>query len=107
MRKTPVLVISLVLSLSFIFATSVKAYNFTGTQWSGLTTTFNVDIPGASGLWNTAFEQAMGRWNAATIFEFRIRRDTLESPCDRRDSENGVGFRGDVCGEAFGENTWR
>ena len=56
----------------------------------------------------------MGRWNAATIFEFRIRRDTFENPCDGvpvvgetsdGDSENGVGFVIDVCGEAFGENT--
>ena len=53
----------------------------------------------------------MGRWNAATIFEFRIRRDTFESPCDGLptgtsdgDFENGVRFVSDVCGEAFGEN---
>ena len=68
--------------------------------------TFNVDIPSDDGLWNTAFEQAMGRWNAATIFDFRIRRDTYEDPCDAPDSENGVGFAADLCGEEdFGDNT--
>ena len=53
----------------------------------------------------------MGRWNAATNFEFRIRRETFESPCDglptrtsEGDFENGVGFVSDVCGDAFGEN---
>ena len=55
-----------------------------------------------------------GPWNAATIFEFRIRRDTFENPCDGvpvvgetsdGDFENGVGFVSDVCGEAFGVNS--
>ena len=112
MRKPPVLLISLVLSVAIVSATSVKAYVLQDHRWPTATTTFHVDIPGADGLWNTAFEQAMGRWNAATIFEFKIRRDTYESPCDGLptrstggDSENGVAFVSDVCGEAFGENT--
>ena len=43
---------------------------------------------------------------AATIFDFRIRRNTYEDPCDAPDSENGVGFAADLCGEEdFGENT--
>ena len=98
--------------LSISFATSVNAYVLFDFTWPSATTTFNVDIPGADGLWDTAFEQAMARWNAATIFEFKIRRDTFESPCDGLptrtsvgDSENGVAFVSDVCGEAFGENT--
>ena len=102
----------LVLSLSVIFATSVKAYVLYDHSWPSATTTFNVDIPGADGKWNTAFEQAMERWNVATIFEFKIRRVTFESPCDGLpvgtsdgDFENGVGFVSDVCGDAFGENT--
>ena len=45
----------------------------------------------------------MARWNDATIFDFRIRRDTYEDPCDGADSESGVAFAEDVCGEAFGE----
>ena len=48
----------------------------------------------------------MGRWNAATIFEFKIRRDTYENPCDSGDSESGVGFAADLCGEEdCGDNT--
>ena len=102
------------LSVAVIFATSVKAYVLFDHKWPSATTTFNVDIPGADGLWNTAFESAMGRWNAATSFEFRIRRDTFENPCDGvpvvgetsdGDFENGAGFVSDVCGEAFGANT--
>ena len=102
------------LSVAVIFATSVKAYVLSDHKWPSATTTFNVDIPGADGLWNTAFESAMGRWNAATIFEFRIRRDTFENPCDGvpvvgetsdGDFENGAGFVSDVCGEAFGANS--
>ena len=105
MRKPPVLLILLVLSVAVVSATSVNAYVLLDYRWPSATTTFNVDIPGADGKWNTAFEQAMGRWNAATIFEFRIRSDTFEDPCDTGDSENGVGFVIDVCGEAFGDNT--
>ncbi len=88
-----------------MFATTVKAYVLKDYRWPSATTTFNVDIPEADGLWNTAFEAAMARWNDAAIFDFRIRRDTYEDPCNTGDSENGVGFADDVCGEAFGENT--
>ena len=98
--------------MAIVSATSVKAYVLGDYRWTSATTTFNVDMPGADGLWNTAFESAMARWNAATIFEFRIKHDTFESPCDGLptrttggDSENGVAFVSDVCGEAFGENT--
>ena len=106
MRKPPVLLILLVLSVAVVSATSVNAYVLLDYRWPSATTTFNVDIPGADGKWNTAFEQAMGRWNAATIFEFRIRRDTYENPCDGGDDESGVGFAADLCGEEdFGDNT--
>ena len=94
------------LSVAVIFATSVKAYVLQDHRWPTATMTFNVDIPGADGLWNTAFEQAMGRWNASTIFDFRIRHDTYENPCDGGDAESGVGFAADLCGEEdFGDNT--
>ena len=106
MRNPSVFLVSLVLSVAVIFATSVKAYVLQDHRWPTATMTFNVDIPGADGLWNTAFEQAMGRWNAATIFDFRIRRDTYENPCDAGDAESGVGFAADLCAEEeFGDNT--
>ena len=94
------------LSVAVIFATSVKAYVLQDHRWPTATMTFNVDIPGADGLWNTAFEQAMGRWNASTIFDFRIRHDTYENPCDGGDAESGVGFAAGLCDEEdFGDNT--
>ena len=106
MRKPSVFLVALVLSVAVIFATSVKAYVLQDHRWPTATMTFNVDIPGADGLWNTAFEQAMGRWNASTIFDFRIRHDTYENPCDGGDAESGVGFAADLCGEEdFGDNT--
>ena len=106
MRKPSVFLVSLVLSVAVIFATSVKAYVLQDHRWPTATMTFNVDIPGADGLWNTAFEQAMGRWNASTIFDFRIRHDTYENPCDGGDAESGVGFAAGLCDEEdFGDNT--
>ncbi len=101
----------LVLGAAVIFAAAAQAYVLYDHSWPSATTTFNVDIAGADGKWNTSFEQAMGRWNAATLFEFRIRRDTFENPCDGLptgtsdgDFENGVAFASDACGEAFGDN---
>ena len=106
MRKPSIFLVWIVLVLAVVSATSVKAYVLHDNKWPSATMTFNVDIPSDDGLWNTAFEQAMGRWNAATIFDFRIRRDTYEDPCDAPDSENGVGFAADLCGEEdFGDNT--
>ena len=94
------------MSVAVIFATSVKAYVLLDGKWPSATMTFNVDIRGDDGLWNTAFENAMARWNTATIFDFTIRRDTYEDPCDRGDSESGVGFAADICGEEeFGDKT--
>ena len=97
--------------MAVVSATSVKAYVLQDYRWPSATTTFNVDMPGGDGLWNQAFESAMARWNVATIFEFKTMRDTLEGPCDGLptrttggDSENGVAFVSDVCGEPFGEN---
>ena len=105
MRKIPALLVLLALSLSV-----VKAYVLHEHRWPSATTTFNVDIPGGDGLWNRAFEQAMARWNRATIFNFRIRH-TYEGPCHGLptqntpgDHENGVAIVNDMCGESFGES---
>ena len=98
--KPSILLVCLVLGIAVIFATSVKAYDLLGPRWPSATTTFNVDIPGADGLWNTAFENAMGRWNAATTFNFRINH-TYEDPCDTGDGVNGVAFTNDFCDDAF------
>ena len=104
------LLVWLVLSFAVIFAPGVKAYRFLNTKWSSATTTFNVDIPGRDGLWNTAFEEAMTRWNTATVFDFQTNRNTFEDPCAAEPlisdfHQNGVGFSDTVCGDAFGEST--
>ena len=114
MRKPPVLLAWLVFSLVVMFTMSVEAYEFfeDEVKWPSPAATFRVDISGADGLWNTAFETAMAHWNDATIFEFGIVRDTFEDPCDglpnlisKGDYENGVAFTDDICGDAFGAET--
>ena len=39
----------------------LRAYRLKGDKWPEPTTVFHVDIPGADGLWNDAFETAMFR----------------------------------------------
>ncbi len=82
----------------------VEGFVFLGPRWESPTTTFFVDIPGAGGLWNGAFEDAMSYWNDATEFNLVIDR-SLEPPCDAPDGQNGVAFADSVCGDAFGQNT--
>ena len=56
--------------------------------------------------WNEAFEDAAERWNEATpLVDIAVAKGVLEDPCDEGDGVNGVGFRADVCGEAFGTQT--
>ena len=89
------------LALAAIFTAPVNAYELHDYKWHSATMTFHVDIPGRSGLWNRAFEEAMGRWNQATIFTFESRR-IYEDPCDTGDWESGVDFASDICGDSFG-----
>ena len=81
--KRPTLTTGLILLFGIIyFSPTVASYDLAGYQWRTATTTFNVDIRGANGLWNTAFEDAMGFWSQDTVFDFQIRRATFEDPCD-------------------------
>ena len=89
------------LALAVIFTVPVNAYKLHDYKWRRATMTFHVDIPGRNGLWNRAFEEAMERWNRATIFTFESRR-IYEDPCDLGDWESGVGFASDICGDSFG-----
>jgi Matrixin/Thrombospondin type 3 repeat/Bacterial TSP3 repeat len=87
-------------------AAPASAYQLLGPNWQEPHTIFYVDIPGADGLWNEAFEEAMALWSTKTIFMFDIIR-MYKSPCDgpgftRR---NGVGFSSSICGDAFGQTT--
>ena len=54
---------------------SAGAYVFMGSKWLQPQTTFYVSIPGANGLWNSGFEQALGAWSPAG-FRYLIVRDT-------------------------------
>ena len=92
-----------VAALVVLYAGAAQAFQWSGNKWPTPTTSFHVDIPGAGGLWSTAFESAMGEW-AATVFRFTVFSDSFADPC-ADDSRNGVGFASDVCGFAFGSTT--
>jgi hypothetical protein len=83
---------------------SAGAYVFMGSKWPQPQTTFYVSIPGANGLWNSGFEQAMAAWLPAG-FRFLISRDIYSDPCNSSDHRNGVRFHTHVCGSAFGATT--
>ena len=80
-------------------------FELTGDKWPSATTTFDVDIPGANGLWNTAFEGAMASWNVATNFTYLIRRNSFSDPCNFSDLRNGVAFTPTKCGFSWGSTT--
>ncbi len=58
----------IIVSLIGLWVMESGGFVFLGPKWSNATTSFNVGIPGADGLWNRAFEEAMARWNERTIF---------------------------------------
>jgi hypothetical protein len=80
-------------------------FELTGPKWPSATTTFDVDIPGAGGLWNTAFEDAMASWSVPTKFTYLIRRNSFSDPCNFSDTRNGVAFTSTACGVAWGATT--
>ena len=94
----------IVLAWLSLLVQPVWAYTFMGSKWPGPEATFHVDIPGASGLWNSTFESAMAAWDAAG-FKFYIVRNSYSDPCMYSDYRNGVGFQAHVCGSAFGATT--
>jgi len=88
------------------YASTSYAYQLLGNKWPQPTATFYVDINGADGLWNDAFEGAMYLWGVDTDFEFRIVRETYEDPCDPIESgRNGVSFEDTDCGDSWGSTT--
>jgi hypothetical protein len=96
----------LIVIFVILFSTPVGTYVVEGNKWPEARTVFHVDIPGADGLWDDAFETAMYRWNDTTNFEFRIVRDSYGDPCrDPNDSAamNGVEFSDDICGLAWSD----
>ncbi len=96
---------SLLLLMVFSCLSIANAYQLSGVKWPQPSTTFYVDIPGANGLWNDAFEGAMYEWGAATVFQFYIVRGTYSDPCNSSDNRNGVKFSSTDCGDAWGSTT--
>ena len=84
----------------------IFSYEITGSKWLSGSTTFYVQIPGASssGLsWNDAFKSALNEWTQKTVFNFEFVEE-YRDPCIL-DQLNGVAFTSDICGVAYGKNT--
>ena len=85
----------------------IQAYKLWESRWPQPSTTFYVDIGGAEGLWNSAFDEAMSRWNERTIFTFRRERSYADPCSDPNENpyRNGSAFSDTVCGEDWGSST--
>jgi len=92
----------LLLFAVLMYAPQAGAYQLLGQSWSAPETDFYVDIPGADGLWNDAFEGAMAEWGYATSFQYYIFRGVYADPCRNYDGRNGVGFEATYCGYFWG-----
>ncbi|GMQ89540.1 MAG: hypothetical protein BMS9Abin09_1038 [Gammaproteobacteria bacterium] len=105
-------VLSRLLKSAVVFAVAVllvvpdgvDAFQLSGNRWPEASATFNVDIPGAGGIWNSAFETAQANWSSVTPFRYLTCRACPADPCIQ-DSINGVGFTPDDCGVPFGSTT--
>jgi Matrixin/Putative metal-binding motif len=96
---------SLLLLMVFSCLSTANAYQLLGYKWPQPSTTFYVNIPGADGLWDDTFENAMYIWGVDTNFDFMIVRGTYEDPCDATDGRNGVEFSSTDCGDSWGSTT--
>jgi hypothetical protein len=95
----------LLLAASSASLHTAHAYQLKDLKWPDPFTTFHVDIPGADGLWDEAFEGAMYEWSAATVFQYYIVRGSYSDPCNPYDDRNGVRFHNTNCGDAWGSTT--
>lgn len=87
-----------------LWAAPAAAYQFGEGRWPTAEATFHVSIPGADGLWDQAFEDAMASWVTAG-FQYRIVRGSYSDPCSDFDARNGVAFTSTVCGSNYGSGT--
>lgn len=91
-------------------APSLAAYNLAGYQWDQDSTTFRVDISGASPsgtTWNSAFSSAASQWTNNSSFDYVIQRgsgDPCAVPSGSGDI-NTVMFSDTNCGSSFGSST--
>ncbi len=85
---------------------AVSAYTLSSFQWPEPETTFYVDIPGANGMWNSTFEDAMAQWSGDTAFNYLIVTDEYRNPCNSPSgsspARNGVDFSSTNCGDSWG-----
>lgn len=98
----------LIVIFVILFSTPASTYVTEGIKWQEARTVFHVDIPGADGFWDDAFEEAMFRWNDTTNFKFQIVRNSYGDPCSDpnvSDARNGVTFSDTVCGLAWSDQT--
>lgn len=95
---------SIFIIVALLWTHPVIGFQWSGKKWPTATTAFDVDIPGANGLWNRAFAEAANGWNAVTAFTFTINANSIADPCSQ-DGRNGVGFQSDACGVDFGSST--
>jgi len=95
-------------ALACAHGSAVHAYNLDDDRWPAPETTFYVAIPGAGGLWNTTFEDAMAQWSDDTVFNYLIVRNQFRDPCASPSSsppaKNGVKFSSTKCGDSWGSN---
>ena len=94
------------------------AYELMGLQWPvpDIDIYAQIELAGdgfspSGGSWNQAFAEGVARWEAVTDFRFDL-VDVLSNPCagtmitiPEDGFRNGVGFRHDICGSAFGVAT--
>jgi hypothetical protein len=90
--------LSLIVIFVILFSTPAGTYLTAENKWP--------KIPGAGGLWDDAFEEAMYRWNDATNFKFSIVRDSYGDPCSDPNvsaAKNGVAYSDTVCNLAWSD----
>ena len=98
----------LIVIFAILFSTPAGTYVIEGNKWPEAKTLFHVNIPGAGGLWDDAFEEAMFRWNDETNFTFNIVRDSFGDPCrdpNTSGARNGVAFSDSMCGFDWSDET--
>ena len=96
------------LSILLLSATTARAFDASNFIWSQGKVTFNVKFsesdPGLDPQFQAAFEDALNVWTNDSTFEFVIDTSSAEDPCDGA-AGNGVRFKTDDCGIAFGAST--
>lgn len=110
--RTWALLVGALLATGSAHAFQLLPSNGSPINWATPNASFDVGIDGSPGApaapagesWNGAFAQAMQRWNDATLFYWSLDQKSYRDPCNE-DSDNGVGFRANVCGPGFGSST--